>query len=626
MEFLVLGPLEVRTGRGAIPLGGPRQRAVLARLLVAAGTVVSADTLVADLWPVRPPPSAVAGLHAYVSNLRRVLEPDRDRREPSRLLVRRAPGYLLQPPEGSVDAARFENAVDGAAAALARGEPEEAVRLLDAALATWRGAPYADLADEHWIAPELGRITELKLFARELWAEAHLALGRAWSVIPVLTECTAEAPLRETLCRHLALALYRCGRQGEALAVLRGLSTRLRGELGVDPSPEVRELETALLDQSPGLGEPPVVPRPRKAPDARPIGRATPFNRLVEAARQVDRSGRPRLVIVDGEPGIGKTYLAETFAEHCRALGWLVGWGTAHEDGTAPRLWLWRQIVGRLSGTVPEDLFPAPEADDDARFTHHLAITRRLRDLAARRAVLVVVEDLQWADDGSLRLLADVAALLEPAPVLLLVTLRTGRPGDVLTRTLACLARHGADRVTLRALTSTGVAAFARAQLGTADTRAAEVLFRRSGGNPFFLREILRQIADEGQAGLRHVPAAVADVLRYQLSRLPEPTRRALDPAAVHGLHLDVDLLAEASGLGEEQFEDALDLAVLAGVLVESGTGLRFRYELVRRVIHADIPPLARSRWRHRLAAVRADRRAPRSSLAAPKKPPSDPR
>ncbi|MEV6909752.1 BTAD domain-containing putative transcriptional regulator [Amycolatopsis sp. NPDC051071] len=626
MEFLALGPLEVRTGRGAIPLGGPRQRAVLARLLIAAGTVVPVETLVADLWPTRPPPSAVAGLHAYVSNLRRVLEPERGPREPPRLLVRRAPGYLLQPPDGSVDVARFENAVDAAAASLAHGVPEEAVRLLDAALATWRGAPYADLADEHWIAPELGRLTELKLFAKELWAEAELALGRAWSVIPVLTETTAEAPLRESLWRHLALALYRCGRQGEALAVLRRLSTRLRDDLGVDPSPAVRRLETALLDQSAELGEPPVVPRPRRAPDARPIGRTTPFNRLVEAARAVDRSGRPQLVIVDGEPGIGKTYLAETFAEHCRALGWLVGRGTAHEDGAAPVLWLWRQIVGQLSGAVPENLFPVPGTGDDSRFAHHLAITRHLRELAVRQTVLVVVEDLQWADDGSLRLLADVAALLDSAPVLLLATLRTGRPGDVLARTLARLARHGADRVTLRALTSTGVAAFARAQLGSGDKRAAEALFRRSGGNPFFLREILRQIADEGQAGFSHVPAAVVDVLRYQLSRLPKRTRQALDPAAVHGLHLDVGLLAEASDLGEEQLQDALDLAVLAGVLVESGTGLRFRYELVRRVIHADIPPLARSRWRRRLAAVRADRRAPRSSLAVPKKPPSDPR
>ncbi|WP_067169837.1 BTAD domain-containing putative transcriptional regulator [Microtetraspora niveoalba] len=246
VAFGVLGPVAAWDADGnTIALKGPRHRAVLARLIVARGRVVPVTRLTEDLWE-DPPPGAVGAVRTFVAALRRALEPGRPPRTPARLLVTDGPGYALRAEPDAVDAWRFGRVVTGAATL----PPADALARLEEALAWWRGPAYAEFADEPWADAERARLAELRLHAVERRAEARLALGLAAEAVPDLDAHVAEHPWREDAWRLLALALYRTGRQGEALAVLRRARTLLVGRLGVDPGPALRGLETDILRQA----------------------------------------------------------------------------------------------------------------------------------------------------------------------------------------------------------------------------------------------------------------------------------------------------------------------------------------------------------------------------------------
>lgn len=249
--FGVLGPVTAERDGAAVPLKGPRHRAVLAVLLIARRRVVPVDRLVDDLWE-DPPDGAVGAVRTFVAALRRALEPDRPPRTPPRLLVTEGPGYALRAAPGTVDAWRFEDALHGAG----DQPPKRTLELLDNALALWRGPAYADFAAEHWAQAERARLNELHLQAVERRADARLALGEAAAALPDLDAQAAEHPWREETWRLLALALYRSGRQADALAVLRRARTALADALGVDPGPRLRRLEADVLAQDPALDRP----------------------------------------------------------------------------------------------------------------------------------------------------------------------------------------------------------------------------------------------------------------------------------------------------------------------------------------------------------------------------------
>lgn len=246
ITFGVLGPVTAWDGTGdEVALKGPAHRAVLARLLVARRRVVPVGDLVDDLW-VAPPPGAVAAVRTFVAALRRALEPGRPRRTPATLLVTDGPGYALRADPAAVDAWRFEHAVSAAATL----PPAAAVSRLDAALGWWRGPAYADFADAAWARADRSRLAELRLQAVERQAAARLDLGLAAAAVPDLDAHTTRHPWREEGWRLLALALYRSGRQGDALAVLRRARTLLVDQLGVDPGPALRRLEADILHQT----------------------------------------------------------------------------------------------------------------------------------------------------------------------------------------------------------------------------------------------------------------------------------------------------------------------------------------------------------------------------------------
>jgi DNA-binding SARP family transcriptional activator len=250
VEFGVLGPVTAWDEAGdAIDVKGPRHRAVLARLIVARRRVVPVSRLVADLWEEDPPEGAVGALRTFVAALRRALEPERPPRAAPRLLVTEGPGYALRAAPDTVDAWRFEQAV----AASATLPPGEAFGRLEEALGWWRGPAYAEFADQEWALAERSRLAELRLHALERQAEARLGSGLAAEAVPDLDAHVAEHPWREDAWRLLALALYRTGRQGDALAVLRRARSLLVEHLGVDPGPALRRLESDILRHAPHL-------------------------------------------------------------------------------------------------------------------------------------------------------------------------------------------------------------------------------------------------------------------------------------------------------------------------------------------------------------------------------------
>jgi len=310
----VLGPLEAEVGGVKIDLGGPLQRAVLAVLLIERGRVISVDRLIDQLWRGEPPPRAIASLQAYVSNLRRVLEPGRRRRAPAGVLVSAPPGYALRLPGDAVDAWQFESLLNAAHESAVR-EPQTARRILDSALALWHGPAYAEFADQEWAVTEVATLTELQLTAQELWPGLALRTGPPAQAVPPAEELCRLQPLREESWRLLALALWACDRQADALAALRRARRVLRAELGLDPGPALAALEDAILGQhlevlQAALSGPdarggaiaPAVPAEPAEPGAGElfVGRADQLTAIAEAAGVARQRGG--VVLVTGEP------------------------------------------------------------------------------------------------------------------------------------------------------------------------------------------------------------------------------------------------------------------------------------------------------------------------------------
>jgi DNA-binding SARP family transcriptional activator len=298
LDFRLLGPLEVFDGARAVVIGGGKRRSLLALLLLHGNEVVSADRLIDELWGEHPPPTAAKGLQVYVSQLRKELQNGADR--DGDVLITRANGYVLVLGPDDVDVQRFERSVNAGERALAAGEPDRAAQRLRQGLALWRGPPLADFTYEAFAQQEIARLDELRLVALEQRIDADLALGRHAQVVGELEALVREHPMRERIRGQLMLALYRCGRQAEALEAHRDGRRYMSDELGLEPAPELRELEAKILAHSPELAAP-AAPRRRGSPALaeRPEGAAPRRQRL-----------RPALAIIGAAVLLGGAALA----------------------------------------------------------------------------------------------------------------------------------------------------------------------------------------------------------------------------------------------------------------------------------------------------------------------------
>ncbi|GAA2447402.1 BTAD domain-containing putative transcriptional regulator [Actinomadura vinacea] len=619
MVFIrVLGSFAAEMNGGTVHLGGPRQRGVLALLVAARGQVVPVDRMIEDLWRGEPPARALMSLQAYVSNLRRLLEPGRPPRTPARLLVSASPGYALRLPPEAVDAWRFEDLLDQARAGT---DPRVAQARLAEALGLWQGPAFAEVADEPWAAAETARLNELRLVATELHVAAGLRIGDPAAVVPEAERLTRDEPLREEGWRLHALALWSSGRQADALATLRRARGIFAEEFGLDPGPDLTALEEAILTQRTDIMRetvpppPPTAPLPRTAPiiEAPFVGREAQLSALVTAAAEAAADGA-RIALVTGEAGLGKSTLLEHLGRRLERDGWLVAAGHCPDVDSAPPAWAWTEALRAVAATThlgefADDLAPlltdTGPADDDAtagRFRLRQAVWKWLAAAATKRPVAVVLDDLHWADAATLELLGGGLGLR--APILVVAAYRADESGH-LTQTLASLARATPLRLALPGLNDEAVAELVRTEC-EADEETIAAIAERTGGNPFYVRESARLLNGEGAlVALSEVPQGVRDVLRRRLARLPEGGVSILRLAAVAGRESSVDVLVKAADTDEDGVLDALDAGVIAGLLDEPGPGhIRFVHALVRDTLVADVSRLRATRMHARIAAA----------------------
>ena len=579
----LLGPVRAWRGDRELELGGPQRQAVLGLLALRANQAVSRSELIDGIWGEDPPPSAVNALHVHVAVLRRALEPNRASRAPGRFLQAAGSGYSLQLEPGQLDAQLLARHLDEARASRAAGDLSAAARSFDAALRLWQAAPLSGVPGP-WAEIERVRLSEIRLTAIEDRAEIMLMLGRPAATATELTGLVREHPLREALRGQLMLALYRCGRQADALAIFAAGRRILAEELGLEPGPGLRRLHGQILAADPALG-PPAAAATLAGPEhiwAAPAqlpgdvdaftGRAGELATLDKLAVMISPHGGagqagagPALTVicVSGTAGVGKTALAVHWARRIRA---------AFPDG---------QLYVNLRGCDPGQ--PVPAGDALTGFLRALGvpgqdIPRELDERAAAyrtlldgRRILVVLDNASSVEQ--------VRLLLPGSPSsLVLVTSRDSLAGLV--------ARHGARRLDLDRLPQQDAVALLRALIGDraeSQPDATATLARRCARLPLALRiaaelaaaspamtvaQLAGELADE-QRRLDLLDAggdpgsAIRGVFSWSYGHLPEEEARAfrllgLSPGP------DIDARAAAALTGAPPAQASLMLELLA--------------------------------------------------------------
>ncbi|MFB6840199.1 BTAD domain-containing putative transcriptional regulator [Streptomyces sp. NPDC056361] len=628
--------------------GPPRRRAVLALLLINAGKVVSTSSMVHSLWEGEPPHRAVATLQSYVSRLRRMISDQAPRHQVELQLRYRAPGYVLNVAPDQVDVMRFESAVVRGLEAQRRGDFTQTFALTSEALRLWTAPPFEDLAEYEFAAQEENRLDQLRLAAVEARAEVAYALGRSEEVLHALEREVADHPTRERLVHQLMRAHYRNGRQADALRLFERTRRYLADELGVDVSPGLQRLHEEILRHDPvlahlpGPSEPPLTVttrtqfghRPHAEFDTEPylgqrtgsptafVGRQGELRQLLAAA-DASEHGEGRTVLVVGEAGLGKTTLVRELGRRAREAGTDVVNVNCPMSEDMPPYWLWVQVLRQVAARRPEtlrclpdrarralaavvpELFPdlaggdRPELSGEARFALHDAVSQVLLG-SNRHPLVLILEDVHWADDASLRLLPFLTRQSVDSRFLLVVTSRSFRMADdpgLRAFRAAVLQSINAEEIRLAALSSDESRQIALSvSAGATDPVLCAALHERSGGNPFLLLGLLDSLGEGATAqqvqGL--VPQMIREVVNERLSGLPDEVRALLDCCAA-GAPVDNHLGAPCDGpvaVSRETFRRA----VRGGLLVPDDTapeGMGFVHPLIRDVVRQELTYLA---------------------------------
>lgn len=628
MRYRLLGPLQVVHGDTPVDIGPPKQRAVLAALLLAQGRVVSVDRLVDAVWGDDVPASATASLQAYISNLRRALRGGES--QMASPIVRQPPGYYLDVDPDTVDLTAFASGCVRAAAAVEAEQWDDALAEADASLELVRGSLLEDLVDAEWVREDAARTTEMLTECVANRAIALLALGRVPMALREVSRLRELDPLADRGCRLQMLALYRAGRAAEALEAYTRHARMLDRELGIEPGAELRDLQTAVLRQAPELAGWPrspewtgavaipaaeavtVVAAPADAGShqAPLVGRVRELATAADVLTRV-ATGATRWLVLSGPPGIGKTRLAEEFAGLVSADGGDVVWVSCPDERATPPWWPMRQLVRALGADADEVLEVPPHADPDtARFLVYERIQSLLE--SAPGLLAVVVDDVQWSDTTSASCLAYIAGALRDRRVMMIVTVRDGEHTPEIARLLSTVARGEDNRhINVPALSSADVATLANEVAEDVVTAAeAAELADRTGGNPFFVSEYARLPRIERTGN--EIPRAVRSVLDRRLAALDPAVVQVLRTAAVIGDVIDaagVPVLAQSTRLDLDTLADYLDEAADERIIVTAhdGNGYAFAHGLLREQLLASMPALRRQRLHAKVADVLAE-------------------
>lgn len=656
LEVGILGPFEVRLeGHAPVELGGRRQAALLAILALNPNEVVSVDHLIDELWGEKPPATAAHAIHVSISRLRHKLQFASDR------LTTVPSGYRLRLDVMEIDAGRCERLWSDARAKLAAARPAEAEKLLREALALWRGPPLVEFMYSSFAQRAVARLQDLRTDCREDLIEAELAVGRHAEVVQELEALIAEHPLRERPRGQLMLALYRCGRQADALDVYGEIRAVLQENLGLEPSRELRELQQRILEQDRGLsmpstttaedsgdaeetdatpetvrslqsGFPPLVVTPRTS-EGSFVGREECLQQLRARWRE-SKTGRTNLVVLVGAPGVGKTRLATRFAEEVHRDGGIALYGRADEESLLPyepvaelleRLLAHagdgfvgsvRRKIETLSPAFPNLSRPADAATatvdkDTMRYQVFEAVVSVIARASAGAPLLIVLDDLQWADRPTLRLLRHLLRRLEGARILALGTFRPLTPDDPLNDLLTDLLRERRyDELRLEGLDADATRELVADRLSIGTTPAfVESLLRLTNGNAFFIEETCafveanladHAVVDERAFEALGVPDRVAKVILRRIHGLTPAAQEFLNVASVVGstfsvrfvdsvMHSDRAVEADDADSTSPQVIAAAEELLATGLILvvpDRSDQLSFSHALVREVIY----------------------------------------
>ena len=588
-DVRLLGTLQVTRDGHELSLGSAQRRAVFAALAVTPGHGLSKDELITAVWGEQPPASAKGILYTNVSALRRILEPDRDRWSSGAVLTSDGGSYRLHVPAGHVDVCRFEELREKSRAARTAGDAAGELAALDAALAEWRGDEALPGVPGPRAASRRARLSELHLTSVERHADLMLGLGRAAEVVDPLRKLVDRHPARESLHAVAMRALAARGRTTEAIALYAALRDRLVAESGIEPDAAVRQVHAQLLggEARPAGGSSSMPPR-----HAGFRGRAAATDRLRRAVTDL-AAGRGRSVWIGGEPGIGKSALLAEGLRDATSLGFAIGWAVGDELTYRMPLSIVAECLSL--GADPDDL-PAvlrtAFGGTPPTMTVIDAVRAYVAARCAERPLLLVMDDLQWADDMSLLVWHALHELTERLPLLLVSAARPVPAGYEVRLLRRVLPRSGTALIELGPLDDGVAGELVRswARRPGPGPGALRSIVAAAAGNPFYLRHLV--LADR-EGRIADAPELIDAVSRH-LQPLTDDTRQLLRAIAFLGNNYLIADLAAVTGKPVPALVPAVEEALAAGVLVEDGHRLRFRHPVTRQVLRGAIPTALR--------------------------------
>lgn len=638
LRVQVLGPVRAWSGDTEIRLGPTRQRVLFAVLALRRDHVVGRDELINAVWGVDAPTTAEGSVYTYVSGLRRAMEPDRSQRAASTPLASEGTGYRLHLAADALDATRFDTLRAEAVAALARDAADDAVGLADRALALWQGEPLTGLPGPFATAAR-ERLVASRLSLLETRASAALRRGRHIELVPELTALVAQNPLHEGVRGLLMIALYRCGRQADALDQFRQARQALAAELDTQPGPRLAEIHQQILANDPALAaperEPAATPAVRSANRPRTrsgglVNRRSELTYLRDAMSSLV-DGHGLAVWIEGEPGIGKSELLATALAGIDNGRVQVCWGSG--DELAQRFPL--RVMLECLGVDPDSPDPRrARAAELARRgsvlpdllgnggTNTLAVVDGLvdlvRELCADSALALVVDDLQWADEASLLVWNRLARATSRLPLLLVGTCRPVPRTAALGRLRDTVVQQGGATLHLDGLPQPEVDELVRRIVGADPGPGLRRLAGRAAGNPLYVQELTDALvrdqavriasgtADTSASTGVAAPASLNSALSHRLGFLSATTIDVLRQATLLGIDFRIDALSVILARRPSELLSALDEATTAGVLVADGDRMAFRHPLVRQALYEGMAHAVRATL-HRQAAQRLD-------------------
>lgn len=621
VRLQILGGLRLWRGSVEVNPGPTKQALLLAVLLARAGRLVGMSDLIEVLWGEDPPPSATNSIHKYVGALRHLLEPWLPARQAGSFLHRRGSAYVCVAGRETLDLIDFRARVKDAQVALLDERAQDALDSYVSALALWHGAAGQGLpSNAATLGPWFAHLNEEFTDTCVAAADLALSLGRGDRVLSALQAAAAIAPLHERVQARLIETLGATGREAEALVTFHTVRERLADALGVDPGDALRSAFRAVLKPDAPTARSGVRPADgNDLSDGGLVGRVDEFAAAWAVVESAATAGFG-VVVVEGEPGIGKTRLLEAVAAAAARRAMRVLWGRCHRGEGAPSLWPWIEVIRAIVDGSPavarqrrptgelHRLLSVPDVgltspvlpDTGARFRLFEQITAVIGDAAREQPVVIVLDDLHWADSATLQLLVHLVGRA-PAGTVIVGALRDRAPaqGVELTRMLTGVGRTPNHRlVRLGALTGAEVSALAEAELGVPlGAEVTQHILDRTAGNPFFVRELARllSVRDGGRVddALLGVPATVVQIVRERMDGLGAEARHLLQVAAVIGSEFDLGVLARANGIDEDRCLTYLEpLEGLGLVRPSSGDprAHRFAHDLVRESVVESTP------------------------------------